>query len=58
MIIVTRAIISTREFSQIAENVELVMRNFDEALEQDPGDALVARGRRQGAQIGPVTVVI
>lgn len=58
VIFVTRAFFATRELSQIAEDVELVMGHLDVLFEEDPGDALVARRRRQRAQVRPVPVIV
>lgn len=58
MILVTRTLLATRKLAKVSENVELVVGNLDEALEQDPGDALVAGWSCQRAQVGPVTVVV
>lgn len=58
VILVAGALLATRKLAQIAENVELMVRNLDEALEQDPGDALVAGWSRQRAEVGPVAVVV
>lgn len=43
MILVAWTLLASREFSQVAEYVELIMRHFDEFFEQDPSDTLVAR---------------
>lgn len=58
MILVARAFFSTREFSQIAENIQLMMGHLDALLEKNPGDALVARRCRQRSQVRPITIVI
>jgi len=58
VILVTGALLATRELSQIAEDVELMMRHLDVFFEEDPSDALVAWRRRQRAQIRPVSVVV
>lgn len=58
MVFVTRALLATWKLSQIPEDVELMMGHLDVLFEEDPSDALVARRRRQRAQVRPVPVVI
>lgn len=58
MVLVARALLATWELSQIAEDVELMVGYLDVLFEEDPSDALVARRRRQRAQVRPVPVVI
>jgi len=55
---VTRAFLATWELSQIAEDVELMMGHLDVFFKEDPSDALVARRRRQRAQVRPVSIVV
>ena len=58
MILVTRALLAAWKLSQIAENVQLMVGHLDILFEEDPSDALVARRRRQRAQIRPVAVIV
>lgn len=58
MILVTRTLLAAGKLSQIAENVQLMMRHLDVLFEEDPSDALVARRRRQRAQVRPVAVIV
>lgn len=58
VILVARALLATWELPQIAEDVELMVGHLDVLFEEDPSDALVARRRRQRAQIRPVPVVV
>lgn len=58
VILVARTFFATRELSQIAKDVELMMGHLDVLFKEDPGDTLVARRRRQRAQVRPVSVVV
>lgn len=58
VVLVARTLLATWKLSQVAEDVELMMRHLDVLFEEDPSDALVARRRRQWAQVRPVPVVI
>lgn len=58
VILVTRALLATWKLSQIAENVQLMMRNLDVLFEENPSDTLVAWRRRQRAQVRPVAVIV
>lgn len=58
VILVTRALLAAWKLSQIAENVQLMVGHLDILFEEDPSDALVARRRRQRAQIRPVAVIV
>lgn len=58
VILVTRTFLAARKLSEIAENVQLMMGHLDVLFEEDPSDALVARRRRQRAQVRPVAVIV